>query len=178
MNKPDLRKKMRVYRGEHDAPWVENLRFWPLLQQSKTVFCYLSLADEPDTASLIRCLLNNGKRVCVPFCNDCNGDMSAVVYEQLSGGQDALGLPTAEGERIPASEIDLALVPGLAFDQDGHRLGRGKGYYDRFLSSGFSGVSCGICPAIRFLSSVPADSHDFKMDYVFTPYGLYKTNDK
>ncbi len=169
---------MRGYHKDQDTPWVSSLRFWAKLQQAETVFCYLALSDEPDTAPLIQWLLDNGKRVCVPYCNDCDGDMCAVVYEQTADERDALGLATTKGESVPVCEIDLALVPALAFDSNGNRLGRGKGYYDRFLSSGFKGVSCGICSAFRFLPQVPADFRDFRMDYVFTPYGLYKTNDK
>ena len=178
MNKTELRRRMRGYRNHKDVRWVETLRFWSVLKEANTVFCYLSLPDEPDTIPLIRWLIDNGRRVCVPYCNDRDGNMTAVVYRQEEENFDALGLVSSNGETVPVQEINLALVPALAFDSDGNRLGRGKGYYDRFLSSGFKGVSCGICPAMRFLSSVPADSHDCPVDYVFTPYGLHKTNDK
>ena len=102
--------------------------------------------------------------------------MEAVVFEE-DIVSDVLGIRTTKGVVVSPKEIDLVLVPGLAFDPKGNRLGRGKGYYDRFLAKKHS-LTCGICPAMRFISSVPTVTHDCAVDYVFTPYGLYKTNDE
>lgn len=178
MNKSELRKQMRRYRPKEDDCWASRLRFWPVLQKAKTVFCFLSLEDEPDTNPLIAWMVDNGKRVCIPRCKNNSGEMEAVLLDRSQQTTDALGIPSAKGRGIPPSEIDLALIPGLAFDSKGNRLGRGKGFYDRYLSSGFLGTTCGICPAQRFLSHLPAEQHDRPMDYIFTPYGLYKTNDE
>ena len=167
---------MKKYRPHPNETWVKGLVHWPVLQKSKTVFCFLSLVDEPDTMPLIRALLESEKRVCVPKCVDAFGNMEAVAFNE-DMISDALGIRTTKGVVVSPEEIDLVLVPGLAFDPRGHRLGRGKGYYDRFLAEKHS-LTCGICPAMRFLSSVPTDAHDCAVDYVFTPYGLYKTNDE
>ena len=176
MNKAELRLQMKKYRPDPDETWVKGLAYWSVLQEAKTVFCFLSLPDEPDTMPLIHVLLESGKRVCIPKCIDASGNMDAVVFEN-DIVSDALGIRTTKGTVVSPKEIDLILVPGLAFDSKGHRLGRGKGYYDRFLAEEHS-LTCGICPAMRFLSSVPTEAHDCAVDFVFTPYGLYKTNDK
>ena len=176
MNKAELRSKMKKYRPHPNETWVKGLVHWSVLQKTKTVFCFLSLADEPDTMPLIRALLESGKRVCVPKCVDAFGKMEAVVFEE-DIVSDVLGIRTTKGVVVSPEEIDLVLVPGLAFDPKGNRLGRGKGYYDRFLAKKHS-LTCGICSAMRFISSVPTDAHDCAVDYVFTPYGLYKTNDE
>lgn len=161
----------RLLTGEH---WVERLRFWPLLAEVKTVFCFLPLADEPDTTVLIDWMLRTDKTVCVPYCQNRSGEMTAVCFSEKQGCTDALGISSVKGIEIPPEQIDLALIPGLAFDICGNRLGRGLGFYDRFLSSGFRGVKCGICSASRFLNKVPTSPHDIGVDYIFTPYGLYK----
>ncbi len=68
-----------------------------------------------------------------------------------------------------AGEVDLALVPGLAFDASGRRLGRGKGFYDRLLGdSGFSATKAGVCWESRLLPTIPKESHDVAMDLILT----------
>lgn len=178
MNKADLRAKMRKYRPIANENWVIGLQNWSLLQAVSTVCCFLPLADEPDTRPLLYRLLELNKRVCVPKCLNDSGDMEAVLFLGEATASDARGIPTTEGEPVLSQAIDLMLVPGLAFDAKGNRLGRGKGYYDRFLTTSFSGITCGICPSMRFLSSLPTEPHDRAVDFVFTPYGLYKTKDE
>ena len=63
------------------------------------------------------------------------------------------------------SQIDVALIPGLAFDTNGHRLGRGKGYYDRFLTA-FTGKTIGVCFDFQKVAEVPVDAHDVAVDRV------------
>lgn len=73
------------------------------------------------------------------------------------------------GRAIPVAELDLLLVPGVAFDQTGHRLGYGKGYYDRLLQQR-SGDCClvGLCFDFQLLSILPAEAHDIRMDLLVT----------
>ncbi len=178
MNKAELRAKMRRYRPKPGETWLNGLLHWSVLQRAKVIFCFLPLEDEPNTFPLIQQLLKQKKQVCIPRCVDTLGHMEAVLYNGEVAFDDAAGVPTSTGQVINPQSIDLILVPGLAFDAKGNRLGRGKGYYDRFLGNNYSGVTCGICPAMRFLSSLPIESHDRTVDYVYTPYGLYKTKDK
>ena len=63
------------------------------------------------------------------------------------------------------AQIDLALIPGLAFDAQGHRLGRGKGYYDRFLAA-FTGTTIGVCFDFQKVAEVPVDAHDIAVNRV------------
>jgi len=96
------------------------------------------MPGEASTVLLIEDAIRSGKRLIIP-------DQSA----------DA-AIPSPDG-------INLAVVPGMAFDARGYRLGRGGGYYDRFLS-GFAGVSVGL--ASRLLDAVPAEDHDMRVQYV------------
>jgi 5-formyltetrahydrofolate cyclo-ligase len=84
---------------------------------------------------------------------------------QLRPGAFGILEPRLDAAVFPASEIDLILVPGLAFDPQGHRLGRGKGYYDRFLPE-TRGKTMGICSYL--VPRVPVEAHDCKMDAVVT----------
>lgn len=77
--------------------------------------------------------------------------------------------PAADTTMVPAEEIDLILVPGLAFDRKGRRMGRGKGYYDRFLVN-FTGKTIGICSLL--LPEIPTEPHDRRMDAVATDHGI------
>ena len=77
----------------------------------------------------------------------------------------AFKLDATKGE-IPCDDIDLALIPGVAFDHEGHRMGRGRGYYDRFLPRLTRAVKVGICHAWRIFPVIPAEEHDIAMDYV------------
>jgi 5-formyltetrahydrofolate cyclo-ligase len=72
-------------------------------------------------------------------------------------------------ERVEPGDVDLALIPGLAFDACGRRLGRGRGYYDRLLgASGFRAFKAGLCPEDRLLPEIPMEPHDVVMDLIIT----------
>ena len=74
-----------------------------------------------------------------------------------------------EGPPLPLSEIDLVIVPGLGFDEEGNRLGRGRGFYDRFLSHpNFHGVSCAVAFEEQVFESIPVDPADVRMDMLVT----------
>jgi 5-formyltetrahydrofolate cyclo-ligase len=72
-------------------------------------------------------------------------------------------------ERVEPGNVDLALIPGLAFDTSGRRLGRGRGYYDRLLGDrGFRAIKAGLCPEDRLLTEIPIEPHDVLMDLIIT----------
>lgn len=75
--------------------------------------------------------------------------------------------PALDGRAVSPSEIVGALVPGLAFDRNGGRLGRGRGYYDRFLQN-WNGIKVGVCWSHSLVSEVPMEEHDVKMDWIAT----------
>ena len=76
--------------------------------------------------------------------------------------------PAATCEEIPLNKFDLMLVPGVAFDLSGNRLGRGQGFYDRILAEA-SGIKCGVAHDFQLLEKIPAEPHDAKVDFIFTP---------
>ena len=76
--------------------------------------------------------------------------------------------PAANCTEIPLNQFDLVLVPGMAFDLQGNRLGRGQGFYDRLLAK-TSGVKCGVAYDFQLLKNIPAETHDARVSFIFTP---------
>ena len=142
-------------------------------ERALIVMLYMPLPDELDlTSAAIRCF-QTGKSVCVPFVDWRREDMYPVEAttfddEQMELDERGLRRPKA-GRPIPISSIDLVVVPGLAFDTQGRRLGRGGGFYDRFLSKLPRRTrQLGICFDEQIVPSVPVDAHDAAMDQVVT----------
>ena len=145
-------------------PVLDRLR--PLLCEAKVILAYYSLPDEVDTHTLIQELVAEGKTVLLPKVLDD----TTMELRQYAGPQDLsegayhimepMGAPFKD-----FSQIDVALIPGLAFDTNGHRLGRGKGYYDRFLTA-FTGKTIGVCFDFHKVAEVPVDAHDVAVDSV------------
>ena len=140
-----------------------------IYKAAKTVFCYVSTSQEPDTASIIKDALDSGKVLCVPKCIG-KGIMKAVrIFSQEDLHPGAYGIPEpAEGlpEIAPAS-IDLAIVPCIAASNDGRRIGHGAGYYDRFLSPIGAKRIC-LCFKALIRDDIPMDAHDLLMDKVIS----------
>ena len=145
-------------------PVLDRLR--PLLCDAKVILAYYSLPDEVDTHTLIHELVAEGKTILLPKVLDD----TTMELRQYTGPQDLsegayhimepMGAPFKD-----LSQIDVALIPGLAFDPQGHRLGRGKGYYDRFLTA-FKGKTIGVCFDFQKVAEVPVDTHDVAVDRV------------
>ena len=141
---------------ELSLPVIMRLR--EKLHEAKVILCYYSLPDEVYTHQLLDDLVAEGKTVLLPKVID-EAQMELRVYT---------GAPV--GERFTDfALIDIALVPGVAFDTEGHRLGRGKGYYDRFLRT--MGTvpnvrTIGVCFDYQKVESVPVETYDMPVDEV------------
>jgi 5-formyltetrahydrofolate cyclo-ligase len=137
------------------------------LDSSHTILLYNALPDEVPTQALMDQLIAQGKIVLLP-CVINDTDMELRRY---TGPQDlqpgSYGIQEPTGELFTDYDtIDVAIVPGMAFDAEGHRLGRGKGYYDRFLSRVPHLYKIGLCFSWQLVDHVPCDEHDIKMDEV------------
>lgn len=97
-----------------------------------------------------------------------SAEMEFFDYQPEEINQGAYGISEPQGEsRIAAEEIDMIIVPGVAFTPDGRRLGRGKGFYDRYLSrKGFRAYCIGVCFRHQLLDNIPTEPHDRTMDKV------------
>ena len=173
LTKPLLRQQMREAKKQHAdqlAKWsadiVEKLTS-SILPHTSTILCYWPLPDEPDIRQLINTLVNAGKIVLLP---KVTGDETMTIHrytspEDMAEGAFHIMEPTTAAF-TDLAQIDTVLVPGVAFDAAGHRLGRGRGYYDRFLATCPPVRKVGICFPFQRVAEVPFEGHDIVMDEV------------
>ena len=132
---------------------------------------YYSLPDEVDTHTLVDSLLMSGKHILLPRVTG-EGTMELRRYTGPSDlAQGAYNIMEPTGEVFDDyAAIDLIVVPGVAFDRHGHRLGRGGGFYDRFLSHPALHHTCkvGICFPCQVVDSIPTEPHDLPVSQVIS----------
>ncbi len=140
------------------------------------VLTYVPVGSEADVLDVVRTARDAGVRAAIPRITadllwfDEIDDIDVASLASLDVG--AFGIPVAARPRpVVPTERTLALVPLLAFDQDGRRLGSGKGFYDRFLAQ-FPGVAIGVAFAVQKVERVPTEPHDRRLDGVVTEAGL------
>ncbi len=156
---------------------LERVIALPEFDKARSVLSFVSMAGEVDTHDLIRHCLRAGKRVCVPvFDRSRNAYFAAAIHDfdldLRLGHYDILEPRDAK----PAeTQADLAIVPGVAFDRHGHRLGRGKGYFDRLLA-GFRGIKVALVFDFQLVDHVPFGDHDIPMDIVVTEARVVRVN--
>lgn len=138
----------------------------------RTVLFYAPLAGEPDIWPLLPRAVDDGVRVLLPRLDEGRGlyEAAEVVSpaDDLCVGRFGVREPRAHCSAVPLNSIDAVLVPGVAFDLAGHRLGRGAGFYDRMLSE-TSGERIGIAFDWQISESVPTETHDVYMTRILTP---------
>jgi 5-formyltetrahydrofolate cyclo-ligase len=142
-------------------------------RHASIVMLYMPLAAEVDTTSIAIWCFQTGKTVCVPRVDWKRKDMHAVEVHSFDDHYmeiDEHGLRAPrDGTLLPPSAIDVVVVPGLAFDTSGNRLGRGGGYYDRFLSRlRRSATSIGLAFDAQITDQLPVDDCDVSVDVLVT----------
>ena len=134
---------------------------------AEVVAAFCALPDEPATEAVLRRWAEQGKRLAVPRVE---GDrMRFFYYEPSKLVRGAFGIeePSDEAALCPPTEIELMIVPGVAFTAAGDRMGRGKGYYDKYLcQSDFCGYTIGVGYAHQLLDQLPVEPHDRRLDEV------------
>jgi len=144
----------------------------PEFQRARTVMLFASLPDEVDTLPVIADALAAGKTVALPRVDRKRRVIEAVavrdVERDTAPGVFGILEPTG-GEVVEAAAIDFVLVPARGFDRCGNRLGRGGGYYDRYMGqAGFRATRCGIAFAAQVLDAIPHDPHDLPVHLLVT----------
>lgn len=154
---------------------LENLFLIDEFQRAKSVCTFLSAFKEPETGGIIKALTDRGCAVAVPITHTDTGLLTLSYID----GTDSLisgAYGISEPRRVKEARIeniDAVLVPGLAFDRGGGRMGFGKGYYDRLLHSSCS-VKIGLCYDFQIIDSVPVQEHDVIMDFIVTEKEIIK----
>jgi 5-formyltetrahydrofolate cyclo-ligase len=144
--------------------------------QARVVMLYLSTDEEIDTAPLALRCWQAGKSVVVPKVSWDQRRMLPVEITTLQTGITSTGPGIREpmaGKPIPVDLIDFVIVPGLGFSITGHRIGRGMGFYDRFLAqSDFIGRSCGLAFEEQIVEALPVLDHDVPLSMLVTDGGI------
>lgn len=148
------------------------LKAQAVFQKAGSILFFAPLPEEPDLWPLLNEMLAGKKLVALP-CFDTDNQTYRPrrvmdIHVEILSGQFGIREPSTRCVEIPLDDLDMALVPGVAFDLTGHRLGRGKGFYDRLLES-FAGKKIGIAFDEQVAEAVPAERNDVRMDFVVTP---------
>ena len=144
------------------------------IEKGETVFIYISFGDEIETLGIVEELLSRGVNVCVPICHG-KGEMDAVQITstaELQRGMYGIPEPPRSGKKILPSELSLIVVPGVAFGRDLSRLGRGAGYYDRFIEKAENAKTVALCREVTLFETVPCEAHDRRVDMIITENGI------
>lgn len=159
---------------------VERFMGLPEYQTAKTVLFYLDVRSEVRTRHSLDAALASGKRIVVPYCVD--GELELFLLEhldELAVGmykilEPKLELRAAVEKQVDVSEIDLIMVPGVAFDRQGGRTGHGKGYYDKLLEHARPETPLvALAFECQLFDEIPMQDHDVFMDKVITETAVY-----
>lgn len=182
--KSEIRKKLRAIlegisptaRHEKSLAACSLLSATAEFAQARVVMLYISTEIEVETMPLALKCWQAGKTVAVPKVSWDQRRMLPVEITSLQTEMTTTGNGIREpvgGKPVPAEFIDLAIVPGLGFTREGARIGRGMGFYDRFLGSGdFVGITCGLAFEEQLVPELPTMPHDIAVSMLATDGGI------
>ena len=152
----------------------------PEYQAAHTIMFYVDVRDEVRTRQALPAAVASGKRIIVPYC--LNGELELFWLENME--ELELGmyrilepkheLRSVESKRLQPTDLDLVMVPGVAFDRTGGRTGHGKGYYDKLLQHArLDAPLIALAFECQMFESIPVESHDIYMDKIVTEDAVY-----
>ena len=178
MSKPELRRSLLALRNaispEDKQAWDKAINQaiiehdW--FRQAKAILAYYPIDSEPDIRPALEEALRQGKEVCLPKCNPESKEITFHPITSLEGLRPgAHGIPEPENNyEFRITNSALCLVPGVAFDEAGFRLGYGGGYYDRFLARHDHLRTMGVCYAAMLREFLPKNATDIAVERVIT----------
>lgn len=175
--KKELRRTIGAVRRAlpADARMVRNLAITeatmalPCLASGKTVAAYSAVRGEVDPRRIVERCWELGHTVVLPRVDRSAGTLGWYVHSKdqpLREGEFGIGEPALGAPEVNASDIDVVLVPAIAYDVHGHRLGQGMGFYDRALPKLVKAVRIGLAFDFQLVAELPHDEHDQPVDYV------------
>lgn len=189
ITKKEIRQKMKPLRANltaserHDAA----IAVWLQLQHHAS-FCaadkiaaYMPMFGELNTTYILQTALKQGKQVYMPVIQEDSLSLAFYRYELSSkltpNTWGVLEPPSERSELIAASDLDLVLVPLVAFDAHCHRLGMGKGFYDRtfaFRQQTSKPILMGLAYTFQEITEIPTEPHDISLDFVMTNHRVFQ----
>lgn len=170
--KSELRKALKALgtqRPQGSEAMTRLLLNTEAYKSAGTILAFYGVEPEPDTLPFIRQALEDGKTLCLPKTYG-KGIMDArriTSLEDMVPGRYNIPEPKEDLDVISRDAIDLIIVPAVALDRRGYRLGHGAGYYDRYLE-GYSGTTIALCFESRLLDRVPTDQYDLPVGSIVT----------
>lgn len=154
-----IRKNAAIYKKLHTLS---------LLHTADTICVYFSLADEVGTHAVISDLLKKGKTICIPKITDSSLTLYKITtLSDLKISKMGIYEPVCTSNQISGEQIDVFIIPGIAFDRYGTRIGWGKGYYDKLLTS-VTQPKIGLAFSEQIFPLLPRENHDIVMDIIVT----------
>ena len=154
----------------------ENFLESEIYKNCRVVMLYMSIGNETDTTKIIKKAYEDGKKVVFPVTDKESGVITPYYADETAvfeKGAFNINEPQ-NGTKAKLCDIDVILVPGIAFDLKGARIGFGKGCYDRLLKN-TDAVKVGFCYDFQVCDSIPAEEHDVMMDFLVTESGVWRT---
>jgi 5-formyltetrahydrofolate cyclo-ligase len=160
--------KKTLQRSGHEI--IKKLLITKVFQEAVNILFYTPIKNEVDTKPLIELVLKKNKNVLVPRVeNEQNMDAYKISsLKDLEKGTFGILEAKRNCKKFPKKDIDLVIVPGVAFDISGHRIGFGQGYYDAFLND-IKAKKIALAYDFQIVKNIPDEEHDVKMDLVITP---------
>ena len=157
-------------------------------KNSDIILAYMALHDEISVTKIIEHAIKDNKKVAIPKINNDNSTMDFYFVSSLENlhadPQYGILEPDSSCEKVELSELQncVVLVPGRAFNLFGERIGRGKGYYDKFLANiseykaSMNLKVCGVSYSVQITKDFPVEETDYKMEYLLCEYGITKVH--
>ena len=186
MDKNLIRKKALCQRrvlstlekSQAESVMLESLLNWEVFKKARVIHIYISKPDEPDTRPIIEHCWSFRKKIAVPVVLPDTFELfhsEIKSFDDLVSGMHGTQEPSPERrKKINPKSFDLVIVPGVAFDRQGGRLGHGKGYYDRFLEL-TNAFRLGLTFNRQLLETVPTELHDVPMNAILSESGIVET---
>lgn len=174
--KQEIREQLKKVRKRlEDSDWkqatdkiTEKVIQSDAFREATDIFCYMSIANEVGTTGIIEEAWRLGKEVWMPKVSGTDMDFYQVQsLEELRTGAFGVPEPSGEGEKASA-EDGLMIVPGVAFDREGHRIGYGKGYYDQYIRRHPAVITMGIAFDFQLMEKIPVEEQDENVDFIVT----------
>lgn len=174
MNKKELRKAIKAKVAQLSAEQrldeanavFQHIEKSSVFIKSKNILLFASLPDEIPTHHVIKRWASLNKTIYLPRVN--GNELDIIKYNPTMLKQGSYNILEPQGNDLVSPDIlDMIIVPGVAFDKAGNRLGRGKGFYDRLLSHTHA-ISIAVCFNCQLLGSIPTEPHDVPVNYIVT----------
>lgn len=182
LNKKSIRLEILDKRGKlgkedhktNSDKIIQKIYDSPFYKNASTIMTFISFGDEVDTHEFIKTSIKNGKKIVVPITVPEKKELKLSQvkdFSELEIGHYNILTPKEEFLRfVDPKDVDLIIVPGVAFDREGYRIGYGGGYYDRFLSSKVKEnvPKISIAFSLQIIDKVPREHFDIPVDYIYT----------